>query len=258
MAAGTTLVDENTLIDVEAYVAGQAWENEQFWARLGHKPDLTGQAVLDFGCGHGMLSLACAQLGARSVLGIDLSEQRIAYANARTKPQSKAVLSFEKRDLRTLPEDPVFDAVVSKNSMEHVTPLRPTVEAMVRRLKPGGRLILGFSPLWWSPFGDHGEAESKWPWAHVWQGEAKVLAKFNARNKTSCASLPEAGYNMLTPAQYRAAFAGLGLRQDSLRVNPSEGGLKGLMMAGMNLARRVPGLEPYFTAGLYGIWTKTA
>ena len=49
-------------------------ENEKFWKRLGIKPNFKNKTVLDFGCGHGALSIDIGLLGAKSVIGIDLEK----------------------------------------------------------------------------------------------------------------------------------------------------------------------------------------
>ena len=46
-------------------------ENKKFWERLGGKPNFENKTVLDFGCGHGALSVEIAESGAKKVLGID-------------------------------------------------------------------------------------------------------------------------------------------------------------------------------------------
>jgi ubiquinone/menaquinone biosynthesis C-methylase UbiE len=255
------MIDENEIHDVGAYVALQQVENARFWQRLGGKPDFTGQRVLDFGCGHGTLALEIAQAGAASVLGIDLADQRIAYAQARTAPRAPAgtTMRFERLDITTIPGEGLFDRIVSKDTFEHVGPVDAVLAAMVRLLKPGGEIILGFSPLYNSPFGDHGEYGVRLPWVHLLVGEQRVLAEFNKTNGSTYRGLPDAGFNMLKPADFRQAFGRTGTQIRELRTNPSSGeGLKSVMMAVFRNLARVPGLEPYFTVGVYAVLAKPA
>jgi SAM-dependent methyltransferase len=258
MAAGTSQVDESVFHDMDWYFDDQVADTPRFWRRLGGPVDVAGLDVLDFGCGHGALSLDAAERGARSVLGIDLSTQRIDFARRVVAPRAAGRLAFECVRVEDLPRSAGFDVILSKNTMEHVSPLGPTIAELASRLRPGGRLALGFSPLWYSPWGDHGELGTRIPWAHVVAGERAVLARFNERNQSLCGSLPEAGYNMATPAAYAAALAATGMIAERFTVNAHEGGAKGVLMDTMRLLRNIPGLEPFMTVGMYGVWRKAA
>ena len=251
------MIDESALFDVDAYFRFQLDDNAKFWSRMGGRPDLAGKAVLDFGCGHGALSLDLARHGAKKVLGIDLSDQRVRFCNEKTAPRGPAgVLEFRMQDVTTIAGEGLFDLCVSKDVLEHVEPLEPVLAAMARLVKPGGALRFGFSPLYFSPFGDHGELGTRVPWGHVIAGERRVLDAFNRSNKSSHASLAEAGFNMRTPSRFLDAFRALGLATEYLRINPAEGVTKQAMMRLFDLLRRVPGLEPYFTVGIYIVLRK--
>jgi SAM-dependent methyltransferase len=251
-------IDERVIHDVDAFFRYQVEDNAKFWRRFGIEADVAGEDVLDLGCGHGALSLEVARRGARSVLGLDISAQRVAYAEARVRSQVPGVLAFAVADVRALPGEGRFDRVVSKDTFEHVGDVLGTLRALHRLLRPGGIAMLGFSPLWYSPFGDHGELGSRLPWAHVVAGEARVLAAFNARNDSRHASLKAAGFNMLTKRDFLAAFAASGLVLDHLAVNPSEGGLKGVLAAGLRVLSAVPGLDRYCAVGLYAVLRRPA
>ena len=47
-------------------------------------PDLRGKKILDIGCGMGQHAKQYAEMGAESVLGIDISEKMLEYAKAHT------------------------------------------------------------------------------------------------------------------------------------------------------------------------------
>ena len=47
---------------------------------LGMMPDLMDKKVLDIGCGMGQHAMQYIKMGAKSVLGIDISEKRLAFA----------------------------------------------------------------------------------------------------------------------------------------------------------------------------------
>ena len=66
--------------DVKYFNYGKI-ENEKFWRRLGGKPNFENKSILDFGCGHGSLCIDIAKNNVSSILGIDLSEKLLNFAN---------------------------------------------------------------------------------------------------------------------------------------------------------------------------------
>jgi trans-aconitate methyltransferase len=92
-----------------------------------------GEAILDLGCGDGVLTHRIAEAGA-DVLGVDSSEAMLAAARA-------LGLRVQVADGQALPFDASFDAVFS-NAALHWMPNQPAVAAGVfRALKPGGRYV---------------------------------------------------------------------------------------------------------------------
>ena len=92
-----------------------------------------GEAILDLGCGDGVLTKRIAEAGA-DVLGVDPSEAMLAAARA-------LGLQVQVADGQALPFDNRFDAVFS-NAALHWMPNQPAVAAGVfRALKPGGRYV---------------------------------------------------------------------------------------------------------------------
>jgi len=104
------------------------------WECLG---DLRGREVLDVGCGHGWLSHAFQQAGAR-VLGIDGSAALLNYARA-----TFLGVDFVQHDLATglPPIDRSFDRVVASMVLMDLPELGPLLAAIRRVLRPDGRLI---------------------------------------------------------------------------------------------------------------------
>jgi 2-polyprenyl-3-methyl-5-hydroxy-6-metoxy-1,4-benzoquinol methylase len=95
-----------------------------------------GCAVLDVGCGVGELLTELHREKGCRCYGLDISPVAVAKIHA---------LGFE-GVVSTLPAIPypaeMFDAVVSTETLEHVSAARETVEAMHRVLRSGGRLFL--------------------------------------------------------------------------------------------------------------------
>ncbi len=95
--------------------------------------------VLDVGCGNGYACGEFLKHGCQ-VVGLDLSEQGIAWAR-QTHPQGRfELIAAEKDILEKLQEEP-FDIVISTEVVEHVYAPREWAAGCFAALKPGGHLI---------------------------------------------------------------------------------------------------------------------
>ena len=102
---------------------------------------LSGRAVLDIGCGGGILSEAMAARGAR-VTGIDMGAAPLAVAKLHA---AESGLEIDYRQIRA--EDladaqpAAFDVVTCMEMLEHVPDPSIVVEAAARLTKPGGHVF---------------------------------------------------------------------------------------------------------------------
>jgi SAM-dependent methyltransferase len=102
-------------------------------------PDLATARVLDAGCGGGRYSVAWSILGAKEVVGVDLSEPGIADARARGAAMKLESVRFEHMDVVDLPVAPdSFDIVFSNGVLHHTRDWKRGVQGLVRALRPGG------------------------------------------------------------------------------------------------------------------------
>ncbi len=254
--------------DVDYFNRG-ADENPEFWWRLVDRPQFSGKHVLDVGCGLGSLCVDMAAGGAARVVGLDTESKLIAFArqhSAQAFPDLLPVLEFYDEDLARFNQGK-FDIIVSKDSFEHIMNLEGMIRAMAFHLKPGGRIYSGFGPLYNSPFGHHGRVATRlpwrqFPWAHLWESEAKIVQRLNrirARGEpvftyadTPLTSIRDLGLSMYSLADYRRFIYGSGLKVVRFEVNRSTHCLSRVL----SVLRRVSFLEEYCTHNIYCVLEK--
>jgi ribosomal protein L11 methyltransferase len=111
--------------------------------------DISDLTVLDLGTGSGVLTMAAALSGARSVIGIDVDEDAIQSAETSARMNTLPdTLEFQVSDFRSSPPAPA-DVVLANLTGGMLTSSGPAIAALV---KQGGQMILsGF---------DHTEVEA--------------------------------------------------------------------------------------------------
>ncbi|MGZ8219456.1 50S ribosomal protein L11 methyltransferase [Methylomagnum sp.] len=99
--------------------------------------DLAGQAVVDYGCGSGILAVAALKLGADSAWGVDIDPQAITASadNARKNGVEAGLKLGYPKDLPTQPADILLANILAG-------PLVELADAILAHLRPGGRLAL--------------------------------------------------------------------------------------------------------------------
>jgi 2-polyprenyl-6-hydroxyphenyl methylase/3-demethylubiquinone-9 3-methyltransferase len=106
---------------------------------------LSGKAVLDVGCGGGILSESMAVRGAQ-VTGIDLGDKALKVAQLH-KLESGVAVDYRLVSVEELAEErpESFDVVTCMEMLEHVPDPAAVVRACARLVKPGGQVF--FSTL---------------------------------------------------------------------------------------------------------------
>jgi len=118
-----------------------------------HAP-LTGQRLLEVGCGLGMYTSQYRRRFAAQVEAFDVELKRVAVARLDT-PHALVAAG----EAMPYPTN-YFDVVISNEVIEHVGDDRASMAEMVRVCKPGGRIVV-FCPNRWYPVEQHG---------HYWRG----------------------------------------------------------------------------------------
>ena len=132
-------------------MGAQTWDPQQYRQNAGFVAffgasvlellgDVSGQRILDLGCGDGVLTASLVEKGA-SVLGVDSSSEMIADAIARG-------LDASVMDATALPFEDEFDAVFTNAVLHWIKDHDAVLAGVHRALKPGGRFV--------GEFGGHG------------------------------------------------------------------------------------------------------
>ena len=113
-------------------------------------PPMQGLRVLDLGCGFGAFARWACEMGADSVLGIDLSAKMLARAQALTQdPQ----ITYRLTDIERLElPDASFDLVYSSLALHYIEDFGSVCAVIRRLLVPGGRLVFSVEhPIFTAP-----------------------------------------------------------------------------------------------------------
>lgn len=102
-------------------------------------PDFRGKRVLDLGCGYGWHCLYAAEHGARSVLGVDLSEKMLEVARQKNTFDTITYLRDSIDEVNFDPDS--FDIVISSLAIHYIADFEKLVKNIAEWLITGGQLI---------------------------------------------------------------------------------------------------------------------
>jgi SAM-dependent methyltransferase len=157
------------------------------------------KVVLDFGCGPGAEVTEMALMGAKRVIGLDISEKWLRIAREKAEKAGVA----ERCEFVKSVEDPV-EVIVSIDSFEHFAEPETVLETMFSLLRPGGLVFISFGPTWYHPLGGH--LFSVFPWAHLLLREDALIrwrAQFKQDGATTFSEV-EGGLNQMTIHNFEA------------------------------------------------------
>lgn len=167
--------------------------------------------ILDAGCGHGLLALLAAARGPdREIVGVDLLEDRVAFARTLAAGAGLTNARFEKRSFDPPPQGP-FDAIIIADALFYcgLPEQRRILAALSAELAPGGRLFVSEQT-----------AEPRWKAALVALQERAIVAfRVRLAGKAAWASIAPTGVHLWPAEGLAETLRSLGLSVESLRLD---------------------------------------
>ena len=221
--------------------------NVEFFRRIGGEPDFAGKTVLDVGCGAGATVFCAAMKGAKEAVGVDVNSKALAFANLILQKQQQPNVMFTDK----MP-DKKFDIVLSKDSFEHYDNPEEFILTLKSRIEQNGKLFIGFSPLWKSPYGGHIGGLTKLPWAHLIFPEKILMQELSRFQGEKVQSFQEHGLNKMTQNRYRKIIQDAGLKFVFFKTNVSSGKSR-IVFAMLRALCAIKPIREYFTVNVYSI-----
>jgi SAM-dependent methyltransferase len=192
---------------------------------------------------------------AKRVVGIDINEDAIAFAKSKRQSYSdiEGILEFK------LPSEMAtekFNLVLSKDSFEHYDNPEDFIVTLEQYLKPNGQLVIGFSPLWKSPYGGHINDLTRLPWVHLLFPEPVLLLELRRflkdENNKSFKQIA-GGLNKMTLKRYLKIVQDRGFEFEFFKTNVSSNLKERSLLRIFRILCLIPPIREYFTVNLYSI-----
>lgn len=179
----TEKIDSDFTRYYRRYFAGEPFDGYLNDARAVIAETGWSGAVLDVGCGFGVLDICLRASGAQSVTGTDLVPEKVSGATRLAELMGIQNVEFTLASADKLPfPDAVFDGVLIKDTASHLPANTRCYTEVFRALKPGGSLLIiddrnSLSPL------------TRWHTKKVWEisefGNSEQIARLGLRSNLS-------------------------------------------------------------------------
>ena len=163
--------------DKDAYQSWRKSELESQFSDHFSADDIRGRDVVDFGCGGGELSFLAAEMGAKSVLGLEVDRERYEMAAAAAAASDLPVRPVFQHSPDTAVvdrPDESADVILCFDVLEHILDYETIIPEWHRILRPGGRVLIWWMP-YFHPWGHHVESLVPLPWVHAAFSDRTVI-----------------------------------------------------------------------------------
>ena len=106
-------------------------------------PDLHGKEILDIGCGMGQHAKQYADMGAASVLGIDISEKMLEYAREHNSEENITYQRMAMEDIETIGRS--FDLVTSSLVFDYIEDFAGLMRKISNLMKDDAEFVFSMS-----------------------------------------------------------------------------------------------------------------
>jgi len=233
----------------------------RFDGRFPLDPDLR---YLDIGCGNGEVTVAMAMMGCKNVTGVDFVPRNIAEATSLASRLGVGDgVHFIVADINDWAPLEKYDVLLSFDAFEHIENPRHFLAKMADLIAPGGVAVLGFGPLFHSPFGDHMSAffRIRIPWRGVLFSEKAMLRVrrefFRPTETAECYQDIVGGLNLMRYSEFLEYVRDTGWDFNYLRPNPRLKSVPVVRHLSAALAS-VPVIRDYFVFSVYAILRRPA
>ena len=132
-------------------------------------PSLSQADVLDLGCGSGRFAFEFEKMGAKTVIGIDFSDEMIDLANKK-KEQMASSVSFFVKDASQLDfKEEKFDFIFSSTLLHFIEDIKTLLQSLYKLLKKDGQVILSLIHPSFSAHYPIEKADHSFPESGDWQ-----------------------------------------------------------------------------------------
>lgn len=170
-------------------------------------PDFHDKRVLDLGCGFGWHCRYAIEHGARSVVGIDISQKMLDEARSRTETDLIEYLCMPIEDIDFPPDS--FDVVISSLAFHYIQSFEDIIGRIHRCLSQGGDFVFSVEhPIFTAQgsqdwYYDHQKKALHWPVDHYFREGARTaiflgeeVIKYHKTLTTYVQNLLRAGFSI--------------------------------------------------------------
>ena len=145
-----------------------------------------------------------------------------------------------------------YDVIISKDTFEHTVNLPKVLQKMYDLLNNGGRVYLGFGPLYNFYNGDHGRLNMYLPWFHLLFNEKFLVNRINKKENLTIEKIQDLGLSKYSLAEYKEIFKESNFKINFFKTNLSDHPLSFIF----NFLSKFKFLKEYCTYNIYCVLEK--